>query len=72
MGHENIPASSSLNHSSDQLMVFQSSVVQFWRDCVNSHRDARDGTLLLLRGLTSCVFRDALLHTMAITSGYLS
>ncbi len=58
---------------------FQSSIVQFWWTCVNcslrvlflaDRSSTRCG--LLLQGSMCCVFRDGILHTLIITSGYLS
>ncbi len=51
--------------SSDQPTFFQSSIVQFWWACANC-------SLHLLQGSTCCVFRDGFLHTLVVTSGYLS
>ncbi len=71
--------------SSDQATFSQSSFVQFWWDCVNcslhflflaDRSGSRCGLLLLLPicfpGSTCCAFRDGILHTLVVTSGYLS
>ncbi len=71
--------------SSDQATFFQSSIVQFWWSCVNcilrvlflsDRSGTRCGLLLtgahLLQGSTCCVFIDGLLHTLVVTSVYLS
>ncbi len=71
--------------SSDQATCFQSSIVQFWWACANCilrflFLSDRSGTLVwssavvahLLQGSTCCTFRDGILHTLVVTSGYLS
>ncbi len=60
--------------SSDQATFFQSSIVQFWWACVNcSLRVCSFAAVVhLLQGLTCCAFRDDILHTLVVTSGYLS
>ncbi len=71
--------------SSDQVTFYQSSTVQFWWACANcSFRFLfladRSGTPVwssaavahLLQGSTYCVFRDGILYTLVVTSGYLS
>ncbi len=57
--------------SSDQATFFQSSIVQFWWTCVNC--SLRFLFLAdLHQGSMGCVFRDGILHTLVVTSGYLS
>ncbi len=71
--------------SSDQATFFQSSIVQFWWACVNcslrflflaDKSGTRCGLLLLwhicFRVRHVVVFRDGILHTLVVTSGYLS
>ncbi len=59
--------------SSDQATFFQSSIVQFWWACANCSLRFlfladRSGTRCGL----CCAFRDGILHTLVVTSGYLS
>ncbi len=69
--------------SSDQATFFQSSIVQFWWACVNppfsvlSWQERHPvwssaAVAHLLQGSTCCAFRDYILHTLVVTSGYLS
>ncbi len=70
--------------SSDQATFFQSSIVQFWWVCVNCILNAvliwperhpvwsSAAGVHLFQGSTCCVFRDGILHTLVVTSGYLS
>ncbi len=70
--------------SSDQATFFQSSIVQFWWACVNyilrflflAYRSAlvwsSAAVAHLLQGSMCCTFRDGILHTLVVTSGYLS
>ncbi len=69
--------------SSDQATFFQSSIVQFWWSCVNcilrvlSWQEQHPvwssaAGAHLLQGSMCCVFRDGILHTLVVTSGYLS
>ncbi len=69
--------------SSDQATFFQSSIVQFWSACANCslrflfltgwqerHPVWSSAAVAVL--LQGCVFRDGILHTLVLTSGYLS
>ncbi len=71
--------------SSDQATFFQSSIVQLWWACVNcslsflflADRSGTRCSLLLLQPICfrvrrDCAFRDGILHTLVIMSGYLS
>ncbi len=71
--------------SSDLATFFQSSIVQFWWACANCSLrflflDDRSGTRCgpsaavahLLQGSMCCLFRDGILHTPVVSSGYLS
>ncbi len=72
--------------SSDQATFFQSSIIQFWCACVNCilrflFLDDRNGTGVVFCccspsasgfDVMCCVFRDGILHTLVVTSGYLS
>ncbi len=60
--------------SSDQATFFQSSIVQFWWAWVNCRHPEWSSAAVahLLQGSKCCVFRDGILHTLVITSGYLS
>ncbi len=71
--------------SSDQATFFQSSIVQFWWACANcslhfpvlSWQERRPvwssaAVAHLLQCSTCCAFRDGILHSLAVKSGYLS
>ncbi len=70
--------------SSDQATFFLSSTVKFWWACANcslrfllSWQECHPvwssaAVAHLLQGSTCCVFRDGILHTLVVTSGYLS
>ncbi len=71
--------------SSDQATFLQSSIVQFWwvlcelypRVAVLSWQERHPvwssaAEAHLLQGSMCCVFRDGILHTLVVTSGYLS
>ncbi len=71
--------------SSDQATFFQSSIVQFWWVCVNCSLHfpflslqerhpmwSSAAVAHLLQGSTCCVFRDAILHILVVSSVFFS